>query len=395
MATRMFDGTQPAAGDASKIMALQAAATQAVGSNDIPAAIDSFEQLRELVPGNPDILGNLGKLYYMGGNLELAIERFGDASAAAPHDGGLRGNYLSALVIAASNHGAAADYPAAIACLRRALATDPGHANARIELATMLELSGTHAELCDFMPEATPDQLGTHLLVACMPKSGSTFLKEALCALTGWMDTPLTYAFMQNEQEVYLPNVLRVASSDTVTQQHCRATGPNIQIFQAFGFRPIVLVRCLEDIVLSMSDFYDSGATTNTFFGDVWPTLDQAAKYDLVIDHVMPWYASFYASWDRAARLEQLDCLFVAYEDMIADKPATIAKISEFLKLGKSAKECASAVQAVEADATKIRFNKGVAGRGAAALNDTQKSRLAKLMHGYGDLDLSRVRLVD
>lgn len=394
MATRMFDGAR-AAGDASKIPALQAAATQAVGNNDIPAAIENFEQLRGLVPGNPDLLSNLGKLYYMSGNLELAIERFGDASTAAPHDEGLRGNYLSALVIAASNHGAAADYPAAIACLRRALANDPGHANARIELATMLELSGTRAELCDFMPQTTPDQLGTHILVACMPKSGSTFLKESLCALTGWMDTPLTYAFMQNEQEVYLPNVLRVAPSNTVTQQHCRATGPNIQIFQAFGFRPIVLVRRLEDIVLSMADFYDSGATTNTFFGDAWPGMDQAAKYDLVIDHVMPWYASFYASWDRAVRLGQLDCLFVAYEDMIVDKPATIMKIAAFLELGKSAEECAATVQAVEADASKIRFNKGVAGRGAAALSDAQKSRLRKLVSTYGDLDLTRVRLVD
>lgn len=395
MATIMSGGAQPATGDASKIAALQAAAGQAVGSNDIPAAIDSFEQLRALVPGNPDILSNLGKLYYMTGNLELAIERFGDANTVAPHDEGIRSNYLSALVIAAGNHGAAANYATAIACLRRALVTDPGHANARIELATMLELSGTRAELADFMPDITPDQLGNHILIACMPKSGSTFVKEVLCALTGWMDTSLAYAFMQNEQEVYLPNVQRVAMGDTVTQQHCRATGPNIQILQAFGFRPVVLVRRLDDIVLSMSDFYDSGATTNTFFGDIWPTLDQAGKYDLIIDHVMPWYASFYASWDRVARLGQLDCLFVTYEDMIADKPASIVKIAEFLQLGKTAADCAAAVQAVEADAAKIRLNKGVAGRGAAALSDGQKSRLRALVSICGDAALARVQLVD
>ena len=82
-----------------------------------------------------------------------------------------------------------------------------------------------------------------------------------------------------------------------MTQQHCRATGPNTQILQAFGIRPVILVRRLDDIVLSLSDFYNGGATVNTFYGDVWPTLDQPAKYDLIIDHMMPWYASFYASW--------------------------------------------------------------------------------------------------
>ena len=31
-----------------------------------------------------------------------------------------------------------------------------------------------------------------------MPKSGSTFLKETLCKLTGWPDTFLYYAYLRN-----------------------------------------------------------------------------------------------------------------------------------------------------------------------------------------------------
>ena len=111
--------------------------------------------------------------------------------------------------------------------------------------------------------------------------------------------------------------------------------------------RPVVLVRRIYDIVLSISDFNDNGAITNTFYGDVWPTLDQSAKYDLIIDHVMPWYASFYASWELAARHRKLDCLFVTYEDMIADKPSAIAAIADYLGLGMNAEKCAAAVQAV------------------------------------------------
>jgi LPS sulfotransferase NodH len=258
-----------------------------------------------------------------------------------------------------------------------------------------LELSGIRAELGDFMPGLAPDRLGRHVLIACMPKSGSTFLKEVLCALTGWSEAQLSYAYLQNEQELHLPNLLRVASENTITQQHCRATGPNTQIMQGFAIRPIVLVRRLEDVVLSLSDFYDAGAVTNTFFGAVWPTLDSVGKVELIIDHVMPWYAGFYASWERAVKLGRLECLFVTYEEMIADKPGAVDRIAAFLGLGKSVAECAAAVTRIDADAARTRFNKGGAGRGAAALSEEQKARLRRLFAGYGDVDLGRIGLAD
>jgi tetratricopeptide (TPR) repeat protein len=393
MATQMVKGASASLGTPAQIQALQAAANQAVQSGDVPAAIHNFEQLLTFDPNNAEIISNIGKLQYMTGDLDAALGMFAKASGIAPANEGFRANHLAALMLSAEENSKSGNFTAAIDLLRTALTVDPGHPNPRIDLATALELSGTRAELGDFIPNAMASQLGTHLLIACMPKSGSTFLKETLCALTGWPDTPLAYAFLQNETEIYLPNLLRAASSNTVTQQHVRATAPNVQILQGFGIRPVVLVRRIEDIVLSYSDFNDSGAITNTFFGDVWPTLDQAAKYDLIIDHVMPWYASFYASWELAARQKKLDCLFVTYEEMIADKPSAIATIAGYLGLGKTAADCAAAVQAVDSDGAKTRFNKGVAGRGGAALDDNQRARLRKLFTLWGDLDLERIGL--
>ena len=386
MATTMTDAAAGAA-------ALQQEAAQAVQRGDVPAAIAAFERLLAIAPGNPDILSNLGKLHYMSGDLAAAIARFGEASAAAPGDAALSANYHSALLIDAGNLSAAGDFAGAIARIRTVLAADPGHANARIDLANALALSGARAELADFLPGTTPGRLGRHALIACMPKSGSSFLKEALCALTGWADTPLTFAYLQNEQEIYLPYLQRAAASDTVTQQHCRATAPNVQILQAFGIRPVVLVRRLEDIAVSLADFYDQGATSNSFFAEAWPGLDRAAKLDLIVDHVMPWYAAFHASWERAARNDQLDCLMVSYEEMIADKPGTLAAIAGFLGLGKSEAECAAAVRAAEGDAARTRLNKGGAGRGAEALSDAQKTRLRRLFDIYPGVDLERVGL--
>lgn len=385
------DCVEQSQSDISRIKALIDIANTARARGDISTAILSCEQLVQLDPKNAAFLSNLGVLYLNSGNKERAVKIFGDAHALAPQDQNIRKNFLNALGSAAAERSTQGSFPQAIAWIRTALALEPNHPGLRIDLANALEFSGQPAELADFMPGETATQLGKHLLIACMPKSGSTFLKAALCALTGWKEASLAFAYLQNEPEIYLPNLLQIAYHNTVTQQHCRATGPNTQILQAFDIRPIVLVRNLPDIVLSLSNFYDQGAVANTFFGDIWPTLAEQGKYDLIIDHVMPWYAGFYASWERAQRLGRLNCLFVTYREMVADKPAMIARISDFLDLQKTPEECAAAVRAIDGDAFKTRFNKGIVGRGDQTLSAEQKARLRRLVTVYGDVDLKRI----
>lgn len=67
--------------------------------------------------------------------------------------------------------------------------------------------------------------------------------------------------------------------------------------------------------------------------------------------------------------------------------------VADFLHLGKTADNCVAAVQAVDSDGEKTRHNKGVAGRGAAALDNNQKARLRKLFGIWGDLNLERIGL--
>jgi tetratricopeptide (TPR) repeat protein len=385
--------TPGASDDVAKIAVLQTTANNAIQNGQIPVAVGCYEQLLALKPTNPDILGTLGVLWYQAGNKDRALSLLCQAFELAPRDPTIRKNYSNMHIGAARDHMAQGRLSEAVACFRIPLSLAPEDADLRVDFTNALELSGEKAVLNDFMAGVTPDQLGTHLLVACMPKSGSTLLKECLRGLTGWQEAMLSYAYLQNEQEIFLPNLLKVALENTITQQHCRATGPNVQILQAFGIRPVVLIRHLPDIVLSMSDFYDQGAITNTFFSEAWPTLDQTGKYDLVIDHVMPWYAAFYASWEATARLGKLDCLMVSYEEMIADKPATLHRVSEFLGINKTLNDCKAVIENIEGDAQKTRMNKGVTGRGAAALNDDQKSRLRRLVKTYGSLDLERVGL--
>ena len=42
---------------------------------------------------------------------------------------------------------------------------------------------------------------GEFIVLSCMPKTGSTFLKKTLLEITGYMDYGLTYSYERNEQD--------------------------------------------------------------------------------------------------------------------------------------------------------------------------------------------------
>ena len=48
--------------------------------------------------------------------------------------------------------------------------------------------------VADYDPDLSEEQLGRQIFITWMPKSGSTFLKTALMALTGWQEVRLAYA---------------------------------------------------------------------------------------------------------------------------------------------------------------------------------------------------------
>src|SRR5437667_8863954 len=109
-----------------------------------------------------------------------------------------------------------------VLCCRKAISVYP-RPGSYVNLTNSLSATGLRAKLSDFMIEITPEQLGRHLFIACVPKSASTFLKNLLLNVTGYRDLFTVYAAGQSEHEIYLPTVRESDALDTVTQQHCRA----------------------------------------------------------------------------------------------------------------------------------------------------------------------------
>jgi hypothetical protein len=279
-----------------------------------------------------------------------------------------------------------------VLCYRKAISIYPSP-GAHVNLTNSLMLTGQRAELSDFTSAITQEQLGRHLFIACVPKSASTFLKDLLLSVTDYRDLFTVYAAGQSEHEIYLPTLRESAHLDTVTQQHCRASDANVHLMQGFGIRPVVLVRNIFDSVMSLFDFYNKGAFRTSYARADWPLLDDETKIDLLIENVIPWYFQFVASWDLAEKQKRIELHWLSYEELVADKPAAVLKVLEFYGLGASRRGVEERIREIESEERKIRFNKGVTGRGRTGLNDRQKEQIRRLTRFYPSTDFGRIGL--
>jgi tetratricopeptide (TPR) repeat protein len=279
-----------------------------------------------------------------------------------------------------------------VLCCRKAISIYPSPGS-YVNLTNSLAATGQRARLSDFTTEITPEQLGRHLFIACVPKSASTFLKNLLLNLTGYRDLFTVYSAGQSEHEIYMPTLRELAHLDTVTQQHCRASDANVHLMQAFGIRPVVLVRNIFDSVMSLLDFYNKGAFQTSYFRADWLLLDEETKIDLLIENVIPWYFQFVASWDLAEKQKRLELHWLSFEDLVADKPSSVLKVLEFYGLGASRRGVEQRIREIESEERKIRFNKGVTGRGRSSLHDRQKDQIRRLARYYPSTDFARIGL--
>ena len=236
---------------------------------------------------------------------------------------------------------------------------------------------------------------GKYLVLAAMPKAGSTFLSHTLCALTGYRHYYLACAYDNIEQEIYLPRVIDAFGSGTVVQQHFKANRPNLDILNRFDIKPVVVVRNIFDLVASIRDHLVKERLDN--LPAVYPTGDflsfsPSRQLDFVIDMVVPWYITYYVSWCHAEKQKQIQFLWAAYEELVADLHAGVRRILDFFGMQKPD---AAIVRAIETTRAKpkeqTRLNVGVPGRAYTLLSDSQRERIVRLMQYYPNVDFTRI----
>ncbi len=231
------------------------------------------------------------------------------------------------------------------------------------------------------------------IVVAAAPRTGSTFLSNVLGRLAGVSYRRLCAAYGTNEHDLYLPALCIFNRSGGVAQMHMKGTFHNASLLATFGIRPLILVRNLYDIVVSlMGDVrrketlpaYDLGYNGYSF---IWLEaqllhLDDEALIDALIDLAVPWYVNFYVSWYRLCQRGLVQARWVSYESVMADKAGEIGRILEFLGV--------TPVAPMDDELLGRRFptfDEGRSGRGRERLSEAQRARIRRLCAHYPDVD--------
>lgn len=225
------------------------------------------------------------------------------------------------------------------------------------------------------------------IIVACMPKSGSTFLTTILAHITKSRLIKPIEAERQDEQNLFYPILVDLYGSRYVAHIHLKASESNIRKIVDFGLKPIVLIRNLYDVVVSLNDHLhrEDIRTFNIFIDHSFCKLPKVEQYDRIIDLALPWYINFYVSWSTTS----IKPHWVTYEDLTSNSTNTIQDVLNYCDVPANSTEIENAISSVSK--SKTRFNKGIGGRGKEELSDAQIARIQRLCQYYPNIDFSPI----
>jgi len=219
------------------------------------------------------------------------------------------------------------------------------------------------------------------ILVACMPKSGSTFLSTVISELPGMRREILVPGFERREQElsaqkieeaILVTKALRTirrqkgqTDSDFplgfVAQHHVRYSQPTAQLIGEHNIRSVVLVRNIFDAIVSIYDHFHSGnrPMSMAYIGDDFYNLDKDVAYEFIAEMVIPWYMNFYVSWKHCNKRK----IMIRYEDLLENPEKTVARICKRHADTIFSKDDITAALD-RAQGRNTRRNQAIAGRG-------------------------------
>lgn len=224
-----------------------------------------------------------------------------------------------------------------------------------------------------------------NIIVACMPKSGSTYISRLLMEAARLPKAGLAESGDWGEQ--FLSKRLLKqkigGGRGTVCHIHLRGTPGTQQLLEQFELTPIIIVRNIFDIVPSIADHWHREKPLG--FGSYVPhnfvQMDRESLHDFIITNCLPWYFAFLISWHEAS--EQRDTYWLTYEDFFSDQARYLKEVLDYcgITFPDDAIE-----RAIEHRQTQwSRLNKGVAGRGESLLLPRQKQAIRDIAHTWSD----------
>jgi hypothetical protein len=223
------------------------------------------------------------------------------------------------------------------------------------------------------------------ILIACFPKSGSTFLSTLIGNLPGFSTVFYTPAHGRREQELSETEIERAGSIKQVAQVHVRASEYTMDIIDKFSITPIVLVRDIYDTAVSLAEHVaNEPILPMAYFDATIAGRSFEDRLNAVFDLAMPWYFNFYVSWRRAR-----PNAIITYEDLILGGSERQTEYLTSIGLDTNITDVRSATKKVRSLDT--RFNVGKSGRGVRAIGMRHRRQIERLASYYPDEDFSHI----
>ena len=168
----------------------------------------------------------------------------------------------------------------------------------------------------------------TRILLACMPKSGSTFLFQLICAMPDFTRGRFVPPPMgRRDPDLDEVCLQQLKPHNCAAQLHMRNTERTTELYRKYGLKPVVLVRSLPDVVVSLRDHIrrESHVLSMLYAESGHAAFDDATLEAMIVRLAAPWYVNFYMSWRSAP-----DALLLSYEQLIADPAGVLRDVLTF-----------------------------------------------------------------
>lgn len=250
---------------------------------------------------------------------------------------------------------------------------------------------------------------GLNILVACAPKSASTFMQSALRKALDLNAASLTVpaadssALGANLREQEFDELALIRSGldgrGYVAQHHMRMNPYGAQVIKNYNIKPIVMYRNIFDTLVSADDMHmtergKSPEYKGHYFNDSMPenyhTLERDERLIMLAHRLCSWLVNFYVSWKTCESYGLVKPLWVSYEnDILSDKKELTARLLVFL--GHDRADPTKMVKALmdKSDGKSVRINKAVSGRGSEVPDSVREFVLSVARPYENDFDLT------
>lgn len=228
-----------------------------------------------------------------------------------------------------------------------------------------------------------------HIFIACLPKSGSTFLADVLVQISEYKFIQFQPIRGTNDHNINYDLLLSYLNEDTVTQLHTKPNDHNKLLFENYNMKIVFLYRSILD---SLKSFHSHLIKENDrwFMFSVAENFQQWStekQFDFIIDLVAPWYIDFIVSWKKEVKINEIDVLEIDFDDFKLDNKRVIGEILDFYCIEKTNDRINSGLKKSMDHKEKLRFNSR-SSRSTYQFSETQITKVEKLLSYYPEHEI-------